>query len=157
MALADTSNAIGAVTRFIADHLNRRTSLPISTGRPEQASGNAATINIFLYEVEVDASMRNIPLNEDDPAPLWLNLKYLMTGFGTSGESDDADGHDTLGQGMGALQEIAILRLDQSAAASVRAALESNPEPLKLTFEKTPPSLMSISKREVLKVFRPFI
>ena len=32
MALANTNQAIGAVTRLLADHLNRRTNYPVNLG-----------------------------------------------------------------------------------------------------------------------------
>jgi hypothetical protein len=137
MALANTSQAIGAVTRLLVDHLNRRTSLAISVGRPEDASGAAApTLNLFLYETLFDPALKNRPLNGGQPPPLWLTLKYLLTGFDGTGNSDSADAHDVLGQGLSALQELAFLGLDNTVAPAVRSALEDNPEPLKLTFDE---------------------
>ena len=41
-----------------------------------------------------------------------------------------------LGQGAGALQELAFLGIDGAVANGVRSALEDNPEPLKVTFDE---------------------
>lgn len=137
MALANTSQAIGAVTRLIVDHLNRRTSFPVNVGRPEDSAGvNVATVNLFLYETVFDPSLKNYPLAEGQAPPLWLTLKYMLTGFDGTGSSDSADAHDVLGQGLSALQELAYLGLDSTVAVGVRSALEDNPEPLKLTFDE---------------------
>lgn len=137
MALANTSQAIGAVTRLIVDHLNRRTSLPVNVGRPEDSADvNLPTVNLFLYETVFDPSLKNHPLSEGQRPPLWLTLKYLLTGFDGAGNSDSADAHDVLGQGLSALQELTFLGLDGAVAGPVRNALEDNPEPLKITFDE---------------------
>ena len=59
MALAKTGKAIGAITDAISQRLNSRTGLNVSIGRPEpppSAAGNR--LNLFLYEVELDANLR---------------------------------------------------------------------------------------------------
>jgi hypothetical protein len=137
MALANTSQAIGAVTRLIVDHLSRRTALPVNVGRPEDAAnGNISTLNIFLYETLFDSGLKNYPLVDGQSPPLWLTLKYLLTSFDAAGHSDTADAHDVLGQGAGALQELAFIGLDGAVANGVRSALEDNPEALKITFDE---------------------
>lgn len=144
MALASTTQAIGAVTRLLVDHLNRRTSLPINVGRPEaSASVNVPTVNLFLYELLFDPSLKNEPLVDGQTPPLWLTLKYLLTGFDGSGNSDSPDAHDILGQGLSALQELAFLGLDSAVATGVRSALEDNPEPLKVTFDECTADLLN--------------
>lgn len=137
MALAATTHAIGAISRLLVDHLNRRTSLPVAVGRPEDSSGvTTPTLNLFLYETAFDPGLKNQPLVEGQPPPLWLTLKYLLTGFDGAGNSDSEDAHDVLGQGLSALQELAFLGLDNAVAPNVRNALEDNPETLKLTFDE---------------------
>ncbi|HTB80759.1 MAG TPA: DUF4255 domain-containing protein [Opitutaceae bacterium] len=147
MALADTTGAIGAVTNLLSDYLVRRAQpavTHVSVGRPESAANNINNpkFNLFLYEVHFDGSMRNVSLQEGQPPPLWLTLKYLITGFDEDGESDSADAQAILGLGLNALQELNYLRLDSLVAADVQKALSSNPEPLKITFDDSTPDLL---------------
>lgn len=144
MALADSGRAIGAVTRLLRDHLIRR-SFEVSVGKPELAAetNTTAKLNLFLYETAFDATLRNQPLHDGEPPPLWLVLKYLLTAFDDREESDSAAAHELLGQGMAALQELNYLRLDPLVAPDVRLALQANPEPLKLTFDESGVELLS--------------
>lgn len=144
MALADSGRAIGAVTRLLQDHLIRR-GFEVSVGKPEQAAATdtVAKLNVFLYETAFDPSLRNHSLRDGEPPPLWLVLKYLLTAFDEREESDSASAHELLGRGLSALQELSVLPLDGPVAASVREALENNPEPLKLTFDESNVDLLS--------------
>ncbi|HMO47493.1 MAG TPA: Pvc16 family protein [Rubrivivax sp.] len=144
MAAADTPRAIGAVTRLIRDHLLRR-GLQVSVGKPEEAAGSdtLAKLNLFLYEVGFDPNLRNVELRRGDPPPLWLVLKYLLTAFDDAESSDSADAHELLGRGIAALQELSLLRLLPPVIPSVQAALQDNPEPLKLSFDETSADLLS--------------
>ena len=143
MALADSGRAIGAVTRLLREHLVRR-GFAVSVGKPEEAAdtNTNAKLNLFLYETTFDASLRNVSLHHRQP-PLWLSLKYLLTAFDDGESSDSADAHELLGRGLAALHELNFLRLDAGVATDVRLALENNPEPLKITFDETPPDLIS--------------
>jgi hypothetical protein len=145
MPLADTPRAIGAVTKLLSDHLNRRTQILISVGRPESATGGGSTpkINIFLYETQFEGSMHNVSLEEGQPPPLWLALKYIVTVFDETGQSDSADAHELLGRAVAALQEVAYLPLHNLLPAGVLSALQDNPEPLKITFDAAPADLLS--------------
>ena len=144
MALLDSNRSLGAVTSLLIDHLNRRTSFSILSGRPEDAAGGSApTLNIFLYETTFDPHLKNLPLVEGQPPPLWMTLKYLLTAFDEGGESDSPEAHEVLGQGIGALQELAFLGLDAIVAGPVREALENNPETLKITFEECTVDLLN--------------
>lgn len=144
MAAADTARAIGAVTRLLRDHLIRR-SFEVSVGRPESAAENntIAKLNLFLYEVGFDASLRNVELRRGDPPPLWLTLKYLLTAFDDGENSDSADAHELLGRGIAALQEVTLLRLLPPVLPVVQAALQDNPETLKLGFDDASVELLS--------------
>lgn len=144
MALADSGRAIGAVTRLLQDHLIRR-GFDVSIGKPEDAaaSNTNAKLNLFLYETGFDAHLRNYALHSGQPAPLWLVLKYLLTAFDRSEDSDSADAHELLGRGLSALQALNFLSLDAAVAPSVAQALENNPEPLKLSFDDSGVELLS--------------
>jgi len=139
MALADTQNAIGKVTKLLIDRLNSKTTLTVAAGRPEPGNGSDRQLNIFLYEASFDPSLKNLHLDEGQPAPLWLVLKYLLTAFDDASDSDTIQAHEYLGQGIRALQELSFLPL----TSPIDAALKDNPEPLKITFDETPSDLLS--------------
>jgi hypothetical protein len=145
MPLAETPRAIGAVTKLLNDHLTRRTTVSVSIGRPESAtsSGTNPKINLFLYETAFEGSMHNVSLEEGQPPPLWLALKYIVTAFDDTGLSDSADAHELLGRAVAALQEIAYLPLHNLLPAGVLTALQDNPEPLKITFDAASAELLS--------------
>ncbi|KEF42617.1 MAG: hypothetical protein ER33_04970 [Cyanobium sp. CACIAM 14] len=144
MALADSGKAIGAVTRLLRDHLIRR-GFEVSVGKPELAAeaNTTAKLNLFLYETQFDPSLRNTSLHEAEPPPIWLVLRYLLTAFDDRELSDSPAAHELLGRGLSALQDLNPLRLDSLVAPDVRLALESNPEPLKLTFDESSVDLLS--------------
>jgi hypothetical protein len=144
MSLADSGRAIGAVTQLLQDHLIRR-GFDVSIGKPEEAASNDshAKLNLFLYEAAFDAHLKNVQVRRSEPEPLWLVLKYLLTAFDEEEESDSPGAHELLGRGISTLYELNFLSLDGLVAPDVRLALENNPEPLKLTFEDTPPDLIS--------------
>jgi Pvc16 N-terminal domain len=144
MALADSGRAIGAVTRLLQDHLIRR-GFDVSIGKPEEAAANdtRAKLNLFLYETGFDSGLRNVRLRPNEPEPLWLVLKYLLTAFDADENSDSPAAHDLLGRGISALHQLNFLSLDGLVALDVRLALENNPEPLKLTFDETTADLLS--------------
>lgn len=126
------------------DHLVRR-GFDVSVGRPEEAAAADANdkLNLFLYEVALDASMRNLSTRPGDPPPLWFALRYLLTAFDAGERSNSAAAHELLGRGASALAELAFLRLDPSVDPLVRLALENNPEPIKLSFDEASVELLS--------------
>lgn len=140
MAVADTNKAIGAVTRLLKDQLNLKTGLTVSEGRPQASS---SPLNIFLYEISFDASMKNLPLEENQAAPLWLVLKYILTGFDAAGDSESVQAHDHLGMGLQALQELSILKISDLVDADIKKALKDNPEELKITLDEASSDLLS--------------
>ncbi|MFM7471092.1 MAG: DUF4255 domain-containing protein [Nodosilinea sp.] len=148
MALAETGKAIGAVTQLLREHLLPPTvpEADVTVGRPEDAATSSQNpkLNLFLYEVQFDASLRNHALDYGQPFPIWLVLKYLLTAFDTGGDSDSILAHGLLGEGIRALQELAFLPLIGSTSPlNTRDTLRDNPEPLKITFDQTPSDLLS--------------
>lgn len=147
MALADTSRAIGAVARMLKDHLQQFTSVTnVTVGKPEPASSIPATsrLNLFLYEIHFDPYLRNLPLDDNQPPPLWFSLKFLITAFDNAGESDTIEAHEFLGEGLRALGELAYLPLPSALAdPSGFAALQPNPEIMKISFDSATTELLS--------------
>jgi hypothetical protein len=147
MALLDTGAAIGRVTALLRDLLDAATAVHTTVGRPEPGTGGAIApgprLNLFLYEAQHDASLRNHPLEEGGTQPLWLVLKYLVTPFDTGGESDTMAALDNLGVALRALQALNYVDPSTSLSAAIRDALGDNPEPLKITFDDAPADLLS--------------
>jgi Pvc16 N-terminal domain/IPT/TIG domain len=157
MALVDTGRAIGAVTKVLQNRLrDYLLTLPtltigdvsvgpvseVSVGKPEPPlSATNPRLNLFLYEFQLDASLRNYALDEGQPPPLWLVLKYLLTTFDDQGNSDSVGAHILLGEGMRALQGLTFVPL--GSTASILSALNDNPEVMKLTFDQAPSDLLS--------------
>lgn len=145
MALADTAKAIGAVTDAISQRLNTRTGLAITVGRPEPGVvAGVERLNLFLYEIQFDASLKNVSLDEGQRPPLWLVLKYLLTAFDDDGKtSDTIPAYENLGEGIRALQELSVFPLTPGLPAPLLKALSDNPEDLKITFDEASTDLLS--------------
>ncbi len=148
MSLTDSRNAIGAVTKKLVSLLQEQldqptldgdTSAPlVTTGRPEDAAArteNDKRLNIFLYQIDHDGHLGNQPLDEGQPPPLWLALRYLLTTFDVN-DSDTLAAHELLGQGLLALQRLNYIH-------PANAALADNPEPLKITFDRADAELLA--------------
>ena len=144
MALADSKEAIGAVTQMLQSKLAAQTGVNVTVGRPESAAGSTgdgAKLNVFLYQVGFDPTLRNFRLDDGQPAPLWTTLHYLVTAFDAGRDSDSIDAHKLLGRGLTALQGLNYMRPNPASAAD--AALVDNPEPLKITFDVADVELLS--------------
>lgn len=142
MALADTGKAIRAVTDAIADRLKTHTGLFCSSVRPgPDANLGGTRLNIFLYEAQVDPSLKNVPLDDGARPPLWLVLKYLLTAFDLDNESDSPEAYEYLGQGMRALDEMSVLSLPSTL--NNLDALTDNPEDLKISIDDANAELIS--------------
>src|SRR5262245_35526119 len=109
MSLADTSNAIGAVTDALNERLTHRTGKTVIVGRLDQASGNGEHLNLFLYEIAFDPHLKNTPLNEGEKPPVWLVLKYLLTAFENTKDSDSPKAHEILGSAIRAIYQDGLL------------------------------------------------
>ena len=146
MALADSSRAIGAVTGLLTERIEHLTSHNVTVGRPEPPSANGGIenprVNLFLYEALFDPHLKNTPLDEGQEAPLWLVLRYLVTPFDETGESDTTGAFSILGDGLRALQALAYLPVT-ALSAEDQAALDANPEQLTVTFGEASSSLLS--------------
>lgn len=144
MALADSQEAIGAVTQMLQTKLAGSTGINVSIGRPDLAAttgGEGAKLNLFLYQIGFDAHMKNFSIDAGQPAPLWTVLYYLVTAFDVGRESDSIEAHKLLGRGLTALQ--ALNYMEPNAAVVADAPLVDNPEPLKITFDNADVELLS--------------
>jgi hypothetical protein len=132
---------------MLKDHLQQFTSVTnVTVGKPEPASSIPATsrLNLFLYELHFDPHLRNQPLDDNQPPPLWLSLKFLITAFDNAGESDSIEAHEFLGDGLRALGELAFLPLPSVLADPAGfAALQPNPEVMKITLDNATTELLS--------------
>lgn len=141
MSLTASKEAIGAVSELLKAQLVLKTGInAVSVGRPEDASKAAApgnSFNLFLYQVGIDNQLRNRPLDAGQAPPVWLVLYYLLTAF-DGAESDSINAHKLLGRGMVALNSMSVLRPDAS-----NTALNSNPDPLHITFDEADVELQS--------------
>lgn len=138
MPLAQSQHAIGAVGELLRSRLTARTAAgSVDVGRPESAAvAGGPKFNLFLYQIEIDAFLRNAALDEGQDAPLWLVLHYLITAFDEGQESDNIAAHELLGEGMLALQELNFIQ-------PTSPALLDNPQPLKITFDNADVDLLS--------------
>jgi hypothetical protein len=148
MTLASTATVIGKVSEWLQVRLEDRAGIDVTIGRPEPKDGTTGTVksrlNLFLYEALFDPSLKNLPLENGRNPPLWLTLKYLLTAFDESGESDTPKAHENLSKGLQGLQELNILPApDPVLHAEIYAALEENPESLKITFDSASVDLLS--------------
>ena len=140
MALVDTGRAIGAVANLLISRLSGVAA--VSVGRPEQVPKDGPRLNLFLYESQFDPGLRNFSLDEGQPPPLWLVLKFLMTAFDSDNESDSPAALEVLGQGLRALQQNSFLRFD-GEGDNIVEPLVDNPEDLKITFGEANSDLLS--------------
>lgn len=138
MPLAATHEAIGSVSEALRAQLELRTSLLVTVSRPDTAAEaeSAPKLNLFLYQIDFDPFLKNQSLQPGEPAPLWLVLRYLVTAFDSSQDSDSIAAHRLLARGLAGLQEMNMLW------PTVPALLD-NPEPLKLTFDAADTELLS--------------
>ncbi|BCT67376.1 DUF4255 domain-containing protein [Nitrosospira sp. NRS527] len=138
MALAATNEAIGAVSEAVRSQLALRAQMLVTVSRPDiaAASDEEPKLNLFLYQVEFDGHLKNYSLDEGRPAPLWLVLRYLLTAYDQTHDSDSVAAHRLLARGLANLQEINFL-------SPTVPALADNPEPLKISFESADVELLS--------------
>jgi hypothetical protein len=141
MSLAASSEAIGAVSDLLKVQIASWTGInAVAVGRPEDASKAAAaggSFNLFLYRVSIDGNLRNRPLDAGQAPPIWLVLHYLLTAFDGQ-DSDSIAAHKLLSRGMLALNSMSVIRPNPT-----NAALFSNPDPLRITFDEADVEMLS--------------
>jgi len=142
MALADTTNAIGAVTEMLQLRLQALSGSTIVTiGKPEDSDDATPHLNLFLYQIEFDPFLKNTPLNEGDNPPLWMVLKYLLTAYSAQDVSDTIIAHQRLGGAIRALNRNDLINTEVTTAIS--KALSPNPQELHITFDESNSDLLA--------------
>jgi len=143
MALADTKNAIGAVTDLLKTRIISFSGIPdVTVGRPDKSTGTDKHLNLFLYEIDFDPFLKNTPLNEGEKPPIWMVLKYLLTAFNGLDDSDSAEAHKHLGAAIRAIYQDDLLSRVGVSGDTLKA-LSPNPETLHVTFDEAPADLLA--------------
>lgn len=142
MALADTTQAIGAVSLALKERIDSISKISTSIGRPSDTSSTNPHLNLFLYEISFDPHLKNTSLNEGEKPPLWIVLKYLLTAFESATDSDSENAHLHLGAALRAIYTDDLLRLDGLSPAIIKA-LSPNPSPLHVTFDECSSDLVA--------------
>lgn len=142
MALVHTSKAIGAVSKALKERIDTISGATVTIGRPDKAAGPFPSLNLFLYEVQYDPHLKNIPLNEGEKPPIWMVLKYLLTAFEAADNSDSPAAHELLGTALRILHQDNLLRLAGLPAAVIEA-LDSNPSDLYITMDESSADLLA--------------
>ena len=143
MALAQTVDAIGAVTELLKTRIAQFSGIPdISTGRPDKSTGATKHFNLFLYEIDFDPFLKNTPLNEGEKPPIWMVLRYLLTAFHGTDDSDSVEAHKHMGSAIRAIYHDDLLSLTGVSGDTFKA-LSPNPENLHVTFTDAPVDLLA--------------
>ncbi|OPY74870.1 MAG: hypothetical protein A4E65_03721 [Syntrophorhabdus sp. PtaU1.Bin153] len=117
------STAIGMVSESLRNLLAGEMSLvpavPVTILAPDETGGHRR-INLFLYKVQENATLRNMDWqvkrgepNQLVPPPLSLNLSYLMTAYAPNdSQTGNSTAHSILGDAMRVFYENAIIPED---------------------------------------------
>jgi len=142
MTVSASKDAIGEVSEFLRTRIGMHAGITVGVGRPEALpSETGPKLNLFLFQIELDPHLKNVSLDEGQAPPLWMVLRYLLTAVDETHETDSVKAHRILGRGLAALQELNFIK------PSV-PALSSNPEPLKISFEKAEARDLSVRRGE---------
>jgi hypothetical protein len=115
--------------------------LEVTTQPPDLARKgiSKAQLNLFLYQTVVNGAWRNMDMprqvraGETAPAPLPLNLHYLITAYGRGESDNDAVSHRVLGGAMSVLHDHAVLSRQEIASALAGNDVGDQFELLKIT------------------------
>ncbi len=126
--------AIAAVTATLRNLLTKSmVGVQIVARSPDKVSvGGAAQLNIFLYLVSQNGSMRNMPIpqqvkpGETGYPPLALNLYYLITAYGPDVDDENVNSHQLLGQAMNVFHDHPLLGADEIQKAASNAGVDSD-------------------------------
>ena len=152
MTFTDTGKAIGAVSRLLRARIEQRIRENKASGEPavsvtvgkieDQKKSDGLTLNLFLYEIQFDGSLKNTEIFIGRSPPAWLILKYMMTSA-DNGVSGGDTTHNALSRGIQALQELNFMGVESLKGDADYNVLKDNPEALKITFDDMSPDLIS--------------
>jgi hypothetical protein len=133
-----TGRAIEAVTATLRNLLTPVTA-NVTARPPDRARVNSGTrqLNLFLYEVVVNGSLRNVeyPTAARGGAglhpPLALDLRYLLTAYADS--DDEIVSQQLLGEAMLAFHDNGCVAAKRFEEALVEAGVHRQPERVRLT------------------------
>jgi len=121
------STAIGMVSEslraLLAGEMRLAPSVPVTVLAPDEAGGERR-INLFLYKVQENASLKNLDWqvkpgapNKMTLPPLSLNLFYLLTPYAANDpQTGNAVAHEILGEAMRVFYEHPVVPDDYLAA-----------------------------------------
>lgn len=121
------STAVGMVSEslrnLLIDEMSLVPAVPITILAPDEGGGDRR-VNLFLYKVQENTSLKNIDWqvkkgdpNRLVPPPLSLNLFYLMTAYSSNDpQTGNSTAHAIFGDAMRVFYENAIVPEDYLAA-----------------------------------------
>jgi len=127
------STAIGMVSESLRNLLVGEMTLApapnVTVLAPDESGGGSRRVNLFLYKVQENASLKNQDWQARTgdssqlvPPPLSLNLFYLMTPYAPNDpQSGNSAAHEILGEAMRVLYENPILSEDYLVEELVNA------------------------------------
>jgi hypothetical protein len=154
--MSDT-NAIAAVTATLRNLLTGVTGVlpdalittkPPHKARADQDQGNQ--LNLFLYHIAPNAARRERSATspaKGQPAPLALNLSYLITAYGR--DHDEIFSHRLMGEAMSILHSHGVLSREE-----IRAALPG--QDLGDSLEEVRIMPQTLSQEEVTRLWSTF-
>ena len=129
------STAIGMVSRSLFNLLDTEMRLSpkahVTILAPDESASQNRRINLFLYNVRENPTLRNLDwqVQRDNPAqllppPLSLNLFYLMTAYAPNDNlTGNSSAHEILGEAMRVFNEYPIVP-SEHLVAELRDARE---------------------------------
>jgi Pvc16 N-terminal domain len=150
---AVTTTLRNLITPAILNELGSGTVTAKPPDKAREPGDNGNQINIFLYQVLPNGSLRNMDLpnrvkpGETGQPPLALNLYYLMTAYGK--DNDDILAHRLLGKAMQILHDFAVLNPADIKTALAESELHNQLERVRIT-------LQPMSTEEVSKLWATF-
>jgi hypothetical protein len=154
----NSDKVIGYVSDLLKDKLSHMADIPVTVGHPSSPKKGKKDkrLNLFLYAIEFDHTIKNVDLEQD--LSLCLILKYILTAFDETDRSDSVEAHEYLGKGIRSLQQMNFLSFGEPAQnTGSNSPDDETPEALKITFDESSPDLISKLTRGIEDKYHPSI